>query len=139
MALSKFIYSSVIFFIMGLLATTFSCVGSEPKPNTSVTTLICNGDTYPQGDPFDDSVAYVLADLMNVTPSQQGYNYYAVSPYPAGVAYGHATCSLKLANSECANCLATARGTLSTTCGGHIGGQVEMVDCGMRFENYSFT
>ncbi|KZV32412.1 antifungal protein ginkbilobin-2-like [Dorcoceras hygrometricum] len=122
---------------MGLLATTFFCVGSEP--DTTVTTLICNGNTYLQDDPFGDSVAYVLADLMNVTPSQQGFNYYTVSPYPTAVAYGHATCSQSLANSECANCLATARGTLSTTCGGHIGGQVGMVDCGMRFEDYSFS
>ncbi|XP_073152604.1 antifungal protein ginkbilobin-like protein [Henckelia pumila] len=135
MALPKFNHSLTIFIIMGLLlATTFSCVESEP--NTSVQTLICNGDTYPPGDPFGDSVAYVLADLMNVTPSQQGYDYYAVSPYPTAVAYGHATCSQKLANSECANCMATARGTVSTICGGHIGGQVEMVDCGMSYRDF---
>ncbi|KAL0391018.1 UNVERIFIED_CONTAM: hypothetical protein Scaly_0458900 [Sesamum calycinum] len=70
---------------------------------------------------------------MNVAPSQQPYDYYTVSPYPTSPAYGHATCSQALANSECANCLASARGTVSSACAGSVGGQVGMVDCSMRF------
>ncbi|KAG8370718.1 hypothetical protein BUALT_Bualt13G0012400 [Buddleja alternifolia] len=123
--------------VIGLLATTFFPV-AKSDPNTNVDTIACNINTYAENDPFGDSVAYVLADLMNVAPSQQGYNYYTVSPYPTSVAYGHATCSQSLANSECANCLATARGTVSSSCASRVGGQVALVDCGMRFYQIKF-
>ncbi|KAK4408061.1 hypothetical protein Sango_0387100 [Sesamum angolense] len=120
-----------------MATATLSVVKSDP--DTSVNSIICNTQYYSGDDPFGNSVAYVLADLMNVAPSQQPYDYYTVSPYPTSPAYGHATCSQALANSACANCLASARGTVSSACAGSVGGQVGMVDCSMRYENYPFA
>ncbi|KAL0418752.1 UNVERIFIED_CONTAM: hypothetical protein Sradi_1288700 [Sesamum radiatum] len=130
--------SFIITCLMIIMATaTLSVVKNDP--DTSINSIICNTQYYSGDDPFGNSVAYVVADLMNVAPSQQPYDYYTVSPYPTSPAYGHATCSQALANSECANCLASARGTVSSACAGSVGGQVGMVDCSMRYENYPFA
>ncbi|XP_075475748.1 antifungal protein ginkbilobin-like protein [Primulina tabacum] len=127
----------IITLIMGILAaSSFSAV--ESRPDTTVQSLICNLNSYSPNGPFASSVAYVLADLTNVTPTQQGYNYYTVSPFKP-IAYGHATCSVKLGNSECVSCLIAARGDVSRFCANRIGGQVTMVDCSMRYENYAFA
>ncbi|XP_073138360.1 antifungal protein ginkbilobin-like protein [Henckelia pumila] len=130
-------FTTIITLIIGLLAISFSAVKSHP--NTTVQTIICNAYTYAKIDPFGKSVAYVLADTMNVTPSIKGYDYYTVSPYPTAIAYGHATCNVKLPRSQCARCLVAARGTVSSSCANRIGGQVTMVDCSMRYENYEFA
>ncbi|KAL2535378.1 Antifungal protein ginkbilobin-2 [Forsythia ovata] len=114
------------------------CYTVKSEPNTSVSGLTCNGNSYAEGDPFGNSVTYVLFDLMNVTPSQQGFDYRATSPYSTAVAYGHATCNQALSNNDCANCLISAKATLDSYCSGRIGGQTELVDCAMRFENYYF-
>ncbi|CAI9781163.1 unnamed protein product [Fraxinus pennsylvanica] len=121
--------------LLGLLGLCHTVKGG---PNTSINVLGCNVNSYAEGDPFGNSVTYVLFDLMNVTPSQQGFDYRATSPYSTAVAYGHATCSRALSNNDCANCLVSAKATLESNCGGRIGGQTKLVDCTMRFENYYF-
>ncbi|KAL9142855.1 hypothetical protein ABFS82_14G198400 [Erythranthe guttata] len=127
----------IIMMITLVIMAIFTVVKNEP--HTTLNYRTCSLQTYAQNDPFADSVAYVFADLMNLTPSQQGYNRYTVSPYPRSTAFGHATCNQSLANSDCATCLVAARATLSTTCGGYTGGQVGMANCTMRYENYPFA
>ncbi|WMV22877.1 hypothetical protein MTR67_016262 [Solanum verrucosum] len=64
------------------------------------------------------------------------------SPYPNDdlLAYGHATCRSNIASSDnCAICVSLARAYLMTTCDGRIGGQVKLVGCSMRYEQYSFS
>ncbi|WMV24269.1 hypothetical protein MTR67_017654 [Solanum verrucosum] len=89
---------------------------------------------------FAKSLAYVLEALQNETPISQGYNYYVISPYPNdALAYGHATCTSSLINSDCATCANYAKSYLITACDRGIGAQIELVDCSMRYEQYSFV
>ncbi|KAH0681973.1 hypothetical protein KY289_019725 [Solanum tuberosum] len=60
--------------------------------------------------PFALSLAYVVEALQNVTPNQ-----------------------------DCGLCLSSAKSFLLSTCDGSIGGQVEFVDCSMRYKQYSFS
>lgn len=110
---------------------------AKSDPNTSVYLLLCNENTYAQGDDYANSVAYVLADLMNVTPNH-GYDYTTQSPYADAVCYGHATCNTALSYSDCADCMIAARAAVTSGCTNSIGAQVGMVDCSIRYESYSF-
>lgn len=67
------------------------CSVAKSVPNTGVVLVLCNAGTYSSGDPFATSLAYVLAELEDVTPSRKDYNYYNISPYPNAFAYGHGT------------------------------------------------
>ncbi|KAK4441679.1 hypothetical protein Salat_0502800 [Sesamum alatum] len=111
---------------------------AKSEPNTNVNLLWCNENGYAEEDPYANSVAYVLADLMNVTPSRQAFDYSTLSPYATAVSYGHATCNTALSNNDCANCLAAGKASVSSGCLNSVGGRVEMVDCAMRYENYPF-
>ncbi|XP_022856190.1 uncharacterized protein LOC111377344 [Olea europaea var. sylvestris] len=94
------------------------CYTVKGGPNASINVLICNVKSQAEGDPFWSSVTYVLFDLMNVTPSQQGFDYSTTSPYSTTVAYGRTTCSCDLSNNDSTNCLVSAKETLKTNCGG---------------------
>uniref|UniRef100_A0A3Q7G3F8 Gnk2-homologous domain-containing protein n=1 Tax=Solanum lycopersicum TaxID=4081 RepID=A0A3Q7G3F8_SOLLC len=125
------------FIIIGFFGFT-SFVKSEP--NMKVVSYICNGNKYDMSGSFANSLAYVLEALQNETPISQGYNYYVTSPYPNdALAYGHATCSSSLINSDCAICANYAKSYLMTACDRGIGAQIELIDCSMRYEQYSFT
>ncbi|TMW80138.1 hypothetical protein EJD97_023655 [Solanum chilense] len=111
----------------------------KSEPNTKEINHICNGDVYDKSGPFALSLAYVVEALQNVTPNQ-GYDYYITSPYPNdALAYGHAICNSIIEFSDCGLCLSSAKSFLLSTCDGSIGGQVEFVDCSMRYEQYSFS
>ncbi|XP_060183384.1 antifungal protein ginkbilobin-like protein [Lycium barbarum] len=117
----------------------FNCFVRSEFPESKLLDHICNGDTYDKNGPFAKSLYYVLVSLTNETP-RQGYDYYVISPYPNdAIAYGHATCSSNVAYSDCDTCVKLSRSFLMTTCDGSIGGQVEFVDCSMRYEQYSFN
>ncbi|CAN4090297.1 unnamed protein product [Withania somnifera] len=123
------------FLIIGMFWFS-SFVTSEP--NTKEVNHICNGNKYDKAAPFALSLAYVVEALQNVTPNQ-GYDYYITSPYPNDIAYGHATCNLNVEFSDCGLCLSSAKSFLLSTCDSSVGGQVEFVDCSMRYEQYSFS
>ncbi|XP_070028702.1 antifungal protein ginkbilobin-like protein [Nicotiana sylvestris] len=124
-------------FLIGILG--FSClVKSEPNDSEELVYHLCNTGVYHYDDPFANSLNYVLASLRDETPLTQGYDYYVTSPYPNNApAYGHATCTSNVG--YCAICVRNARSYLLTVCAGNIGGQVEFVDCSMRYEQYSFS
>lgn len=108
---------------------------AKSEPNTRVNVFLCNEVSYAQGDSYSNSVAYVLADLTNVTPNH-GYDYATKSPYAEAVCYGHAFCNVGL--NDCTDCLIAAQAAVSSSCPYTVGAQVEMVDCSIRYENYSF-
>lgn len=109
------------------------------QPNLGLTNKICNGEHYPLGDPFGDSLDYVFEDMMNNTP-KQGYNYYSMSPYSNNaIAYGHATCNGAISYDDCVLCLGSIKVYISSGCYRSIGAQVSFVDCSMRYENYPFS
>ncbi|KAI3460872.1 hypothetical protein Pfo_017535 [Paulownia fortunei] len=132
-----FVHKLNIMIIASLIGLMGLVLVAESDPNTNVNLLWCNANGYAQGSPYANSVDYVLADLMNVTPNH-GFDYRTQSPYAAAVSYGHATCNTALSYSDCANCLVGAKATVSSGCPNSVGGRVEMVDCAMRYENYPF-
>ncbi|KAL8522923.1 hypothetical protein ACS0TY_013031 [Phlomoides rotata] len=121
--------------MMGTLLCLF--LVAKSTPNTSVQYYGCNSNSYSSSDPYANSVAYVLAALMNVTPNH-GYDYYTQSPSAEAVAYGHGTCSTALSYNDCADCLTAARALVTSTCGSSVGGTMNMVDCTIRYEKYAF-
>ncbi|OIT01455.1 antifungal protein ginkbilobin-2 [Nicotiana attenuata] len=124
-------------FLIGLM--WFSCSVRSEELFSKPLDHTCNGDVYDKNGPFSDSLYYVLVGLENETP-KQGYDYYITSPYPNdALAYGHASCTSSVAYSDCDTCVKLARSYLLTVCDGRIGGQVEFVDCSMRYEQYSFS
>lgn len=114
------------------------CRISTCKPNTTVKTVLCNSGTYTKGDPFTISLGYVLAELENVTPSRQGYDFHNISPYPNAFAYGHAACNQTLTSSDCGDCIAAAKTTMLGSCDGRIGARSVLYDCTIRYEQYPF-
>lgn len=126
------------FIIIILIIGCFNCFVRSEFPESKLLDHTCNGEMYDKNGPFGDSLAYVLIELSNETP-KEGYDYYITFPYPNALAYGHATCSSNVEYSDCDTCVRLAKDYLITTCDGSIGGQVEFVDCSMRYEQYSFT
>ncbi|XP_073104371.1 antifungal protein ginkbilobin-like protein [Elaeis guineensis] len=107
--------SKLPFTISALLILWIITVSSVP--NTNITSVLCNTGTYTSGDPFTISLAYVLSDLLDATPSRKGHDYYNISPFPNAFAYGHAACMANLTNGDCSVCLQSAEGAMNSTCG----------------------
>lgn len=123
--------------IVTLICQTALFLVANSTPDTTTQYLACNTNTYSPDDPYANSVAYVLADLMNVTPNH-GYDYYTQSPSAEAVSYGHGTCNTALSYNDCADCVEAARDALTSNCANRIGGTVNMVDCTMRYEQQPF-
>nr|XP_029124107.1 antifungal protein ginkbilobin-like protein [Elaeis guineensis] len=129
--------SKLPFTISALLILWIITVSSVP--NTNITSVLCNTGTYTSGDPFTISLAYVLSDLLDATPSRKGHDYYNISPFPNAFAYGHAACMANLTNGDCSVCLQSAEGAMNSTCGMAIGARSVLVDCTIRYEQYPFV
>lgn len=114
------------------------CTVAGAAPNTTLEQVLCNGNAYTAGDPFSESLEYVMSDLESVTPSKQGYDYYDISPYPNAFAYGHATCNKNLTTSDCSSCLGASATSLFLNCERRIGGRCALRDCSVRYEQYPF-
>ncbi|KAL3725229.1 hypothetical protein ACJRO7_030269 [Eucalyptus globulus] len=96
-------------------------------PDMSEMFFDCNLATYQYSDPFAYSLTWLLSTLEDVTPSQQNYDYYAISPY------------LVLSFDDCSTCLFYAHGHVLDECPMSIGAQLELPDCKVRYEQYLFT
>lgn len=107
--------------------------------DTTVVNRICNGNFYGSGDPYANSVSYVLEDMMTVTANHPAYDYYAQSPFVEATAYGHAVCSTSLSFTDCGTCMSSARSHILRDCPNSIGVQMQLKDCRMRYENYPFS
>ncbi|MFS7987478.1 putative Gnk2-like domain-containing protein [Helianthus anomalus] len=125
--------------ITGLLIGLFGVSNVvQSAPNTNVISVLCNSGTYTKGDPFTISLAYILDELTNVTPSQKGYNYQNISPYPNAFAYGHASCNQNLTSTDCKTCLDAAEVNMLSGCIDAIGARATLNDCSIRYEQYPF-
>ncbi|XP_051212252.1 antifungal protein ginkbilobin-like protein [Lolium perenne] len=128
-----------------LIAVALLLLLSSPRaascaPNTTPLSVRCNGAVYGAGDPFAESLAYVLADLLAATPSSRARDAYSISPYPNAFAYGHAKCGgAGLTAADCATCLGSAVGRMNTTCHHAVGARAVLVDCRVRYEQYAFV
>ncbi|PKA65021.1 Antifungal protein ginkbilobin-2 [Apostasia shenzhenica] len=110
-----------------------------PAPDTGFVEALCNVASFTAGDPFTESLSYVLADLVTVASARAGHDYYNISPYPNAFAYGHASCSGNLTAGDCADCLHAAVRAVSSACPMKIGGRAVLRDCAVRYEKYPFV
>ncbi|KAI3439440.1 Leucyl-tRNA synthetase [Psidium guajava] len=96
---------------------------------------------YPPGNPFGDSVAHLLEDLVTVTPSsnREYYDYYTSSGYLTSAASGHALCNTLLENLDCVICLVASKGRVLNDCREKIGVKCMLRDCMISYENYQFS
>ncbi|KAK3415359.1 hypothetical protein EUGRSUZ_H00898 [Eucalyptus grandis] len=108
-------------------------------PDTSETFLACNLATYQLNDHFSFSLMTLLSHLEQGTPYQPNYDYYTTSLYQEAVAYGHATCNPALSYDDCSTCLNYAHGHVLDECYLSIGARLDLQDCKVRYEQYSFT
>ncbi|KAF7849038.1 hypothetical protein BT93_L1309 [Corymbia citriodora subsp. variegata] len=122
--------------LLGLLLAFNFVLGD---PDTTMVYKICNGNVYGSSDPYADSVSYVLAAMATVTANHPGYDYYTQSPYVEATAYGHAVCNTALSFTDCATCMSSAESQILSDCPNSIGVQMQLQDCRMRYENYSFS
>ncbi|XP_030455937.1 antifungal protein ginkbilobin-like protein [Syzygium oleosum] len=122
-----------------LLALLFVFTFVRGDPDVTQVNKICNGNVYASGDPYANSVSYVLEDMATVTANHPGYDYYTQSPYAEATAYGHAVCSTTLSFTDCATCVSFAKSCIVDECGMSMGVQMQLQDCRMRYENYPFS
>ncbi|KAL3753264.1 hypothetical protein ACJRO7_000630 [Eucalyptus globulus] len=90
-------------------------------------------------DPYANSMAYILKDMVTVTPSDVDYDYSTTSPYTAAAAYGHATCSQAVSYSDCGICMGSIKSQILAICPNSLGLQAKLEHCRIRYENYSFN
>ncbi|KAL3753256.1 hypothetical protein ACJRO7_000622 [Eucalyptus globulus] len=122
--------------LLGLLLV-FNFVRGDP--DTTLINKICNGNVYGSGDPYANSVSYILEDMATVTANHPGYDYYTNSPYAEATAYGHAVCNAVLSFTDCGTCVSSAKIQILYNCPNSIGVQMQLQDCRMRYENYPFS
>ncbi|KAL4205501.1 hypothetical protein AMTRI_Chr01g137610 [Amborella trichopoda] len=111
----------------------------ESAPNTNITQVLCNSGVYTRGDPFTQSLDYVLKDIQSSTPSRPSRDYKTISPFPNAFAYARATCTPSLSPSDCATCLVSAVSVMQQTCTNRIGARAVLYDCSVRYEQYPFS
>ncbi|KAI4341778.1 hypothetical protein MLD38_026462 [Melastoma candidum] len=92
-------------------------------------------------------IGEVLSDVVQMTPLDYGMDYYNEKVIdgtePSGeiihlTIRGHGVCTTTLASEECSNCLQEAVKDLNLLCPDNVGGQIQLEDCRIRFENYHF-
>ncbi|KAI6698748.1 hypothetical protein NL676_018867 [Syzygium grande] len=101
-----------------LLGLLFVFTFVRGDPDVTQVNKICNGNVYASGDPYANSVSYVLEDMATVTANHPGYDYYTQSPYAEATAYGHAVCSTTLSFTDCATCVGRVLGLKTQAMGG---------------------
>ncbi|KAL3725215.1 hypothetical protein ACJRO7_030256 [Eucalyptus globulus] len=108
-------------------------------PDTSETFRACNLATYQNSDAFASNLTWLLSILESWGPDEINYDLYVMSPNQEAVAYGHAACNLVLSLDDCSLCLSYANRQVLAECPMSIGARLELQDCKVRYEQYSFT
>lgn len=99
----------------------------------------CNGNTYDANGPIAAGVESVLKDLVDYTPTL-GYDFYDNYFDPTGVhVYGHGFCQGTLSSIDCGSCILTAVNQIHSLCPLRVGAQLQLTDCRIRYELYSFS
>ncbi|CAN0892582.1 Antifungal protein ginkbilobin-like protein 1 [Linum grandiflorum] len=124
---------TLVLFLLGL----FTSAGGVP--NTNVTSILCNANTYTSGDPFAISLDYIVGDIEANAPARDKYDYYNISPFPNAFAYGHGACNVNISRVDCAACLVAAKTALIAGCPDRVGGRSGLVDCLIRYEQRPFV
>jgi hypothetical protein len=114
-------------------------VANAAGVNTDFVSSACNTQKIPSGNPFFNNLGALLADLEQNT-AFSGYDYKASSPGSGGAptAYGQATCTQSISQSDCNACLSNLGGRIWGICNNAIGARVQLTDCFIRYEQDSF-
>ena len=106
------------------------------KPNTKFVSSACNTQKIQSGSPFFSTLASLLKDLEENT-AFSGYDYKA-SRAGSPSAYGRGICNQEISQSDCTACLKNLGGRIRNICDNAIGARVQLTDCYMQYEQYSF-
>ncbi|XP_068657836.1 antifungal protein ginkbilobin-like protein 2 [Aristolochia californica] len=103
------------------------CKEVNGVPNTNLTRLLCNGETFTGGDAFARSLAYLLDDLDQWRTT-----------LTTTFAYGQAKCVITaLSHADCKTCLKSARETMFATFVSRIGARAVLYDCNNQIRTVS--
>lgn len=106
--------------------------------DTTLIYSLCNRNSYNPSDDFG-SVCNTALDNVCTDTERYGYDFYATTTHLGTICYAHGACNRALSGGDCTSCLDLARNELSLVCNMRIGGQVQLQDCRIRYENYPFT
>ncbi|OWM78014.1 hypothetical protein CDL15_Pgr018583 [Punica granatum] len=109
-------------------------------PDTKRIYFHCSDDSYEINASFNQSLSSILDDLVDQTP-KSGFNYYSSSSTDPDnvVAYGHGACNGELTIPDCHICMQQACFQILVDCEQKLGGQVQLKDCRLRYEDYPFV
>ncbi|CAO2210983.1 unnamed protein product [Urochloa humidicola] len=110
--------------------------------HAAATTVVCNPNSYGDNDPFGESLAHLLQELVFLTPwAAGGADVYSSRPFQEPIlVYGHAACRPGLVGDHCQFCLGYAATLMEKICGHSLGGRSSQADdCRVRYEQYAFT
>ena len=133
------ISSSFGFALLALVLVVVHVRSASGTPNTNFVSSACNTQKIPRGNPFFNNLGALLADLKQNT-AFSGYDYKASRAGSGGAptAYGQANCKQSLSQSDCTACLSNLVGRIWGICSNAIGARVQLTDCFIRYEQYSF-
>ncbi|KAI6678556.1 hypothetical protein NL676_039352 [Syzygium grande] len=131
----RLMFRGIVGITIGLLTL---CTTVSGTPDTTMLNTICNGQQYFPLGPFTDTVNAALDDLSANTATH-GYNYYSAVLDSTGPCWAHGACNGVLGPPDCTACINSARQQLFYQCTHAIGGQIQLQDCRVRYEDYSFT
>lgn len=126
-------------FSIGLccLYKVVTCYSGDP--DVSVVSCSCSDQKYSTSDTdYDSTVKDVMTTVVDETP-EFNYDLYAVDPRQDFVVYGHGACNTRLYEVACGTCMYIAMKQLEYFCPMSVGAQLQLGDCRIRYENYSFT
>ncbi|KAF8019889.1 hypothetical protein BT93_G0548 [Corymbia citriodora subsp. variegata] len=121
--------------VVGVLC---ACIVARGAPNTAVVSSSCNSRTYTAYSPYDFNLRQVLSYITYKT-ADSGYSAFTESDVNGDPCYGHGACYGGLTHPDCTSCLKTAASNLWDGCPMRVGGQIQLQDCRIRYENYPFS
>ncbi|PKU80538.1 antifungal protein ginkbilobin-like protein [Dendrobium catenatum] len=124
-----------------LAALLLLLISSTPFPAACASSSVCNLEKFIAYGIFAINLDHLFNDLVEFGSVKPGENYYHmifddVLGFPA---YGRCSCSGSLTAHDCRSCLEWAVDLVTIWCKLAIGGQVELGDCGLRYEQYKFV
>lgn len=115
-----------------------SCSVIKGGPDETVVYTICS-DYYFESWGFDNLVHDVLKDVVDGTQDDPSYSCYASNDQIIySEVFGHGACNGILTQDDCYTCMRRAKDLILDSCHLHIGAQLQLQDCRIRYEKYYF-
>ncbi|XP_030550334.1 antifungal protein ginkbilobin-like protein [Rhodamnia argentea] len=108
------------------------------NPEVTFVDKLCNEAQFWYWDDYDNAFYAVLQDLRSNTAGN-GFNYSTQSSVNGAKCFGHGVCNGALTQADCTSCMGSAYDEVQRECPRSIGAQLQLHDCRLRYEQYSFT